>query len=50
MCIEFAFEMTLKLAGNYDRHVVLDSFRKRVIEYELLKRFKPDIDSLFRGL
>ncbi len=50
LCIEFAFEMTLKLAGNYDRHVVLDIFRKRVIEYELLKRFKPDIDSLFRGL
>ena len=50
LCIEFAFEMTLKLAGNYDRHVVLDSFRKRVISYGLLERFKPDIDNLFRGL
>ena len=50
LCIEFAFEMTLKLAGNYDKHVVLDAFRKRVIDFGLLERFKPDIDSLFRGL
>ncbi len=50
LCIEFAFEMTLKLAGNYDRHVVLDCFRKKVISYGLLERFKSDIDNLFRGL
>ncbi len=50
LCVEFAFEMTKKLAGEYDRHTVLDNFRKRVIDFNLLERFKPDIDSLFKGL
>lgn len=50
LCVEFAFEMTKKLAGEYDRHTVLDNFRKRVIDFNLLERFKPDIDNLFKGL
>ncbi len=49
LCIEFAFEMTRKLAGEYDKKVILDDFRKRVIDFNLLERIKPDIDSLFRG-
>lgn len=50
LCIDFAFAMTKELAGIYDRHKVLDAFRERVTNYDLLGKVKPDIDSLFEGL
>lgn len=50
LCIDFAFAMTKKLAGFYDRHKVLDEFRARVVEFDLLGRIKPDIDRLFKDL
>ena len=42
--------MTKHLSGTYDRYKVLDEFRKRVSEFDLLGKIKPDIDCLFEGL
>lgn len=50
LCIDFAFAMTKELAGTYDKYKVLDEFRKRVTEYDLLGKVKPDIDMLFDGV
>ena len=43
LCIDFAFSMTLKLAGNYDRKELLDEFRARVSDSLLLERMPDDI-------
>lgn len=50
LSIKFAFEMTKQLFGIYDRYKVLEEFRKRVSEFDLLGKIKPDIDLLFEGL
>lgn len=50
LSINFAFEMTKHLSGTYDRYKVLDEFRKRVSEFDLLGKIKPDIDCLFEVL
>lgn len=41
--IDLAFSLTKKLAGNYDRAVVSDSFRERIISTNLLRRIADDI-------
>lgn len=43
LCVELAFELTLKMAGQYNRHQVADAFRKRVIEMDLLKKAPEDL-------
>ena len=43
MSIEFAFSMTLKMAGVYDRLLLLDSFRSLAIEKDLLARIPVDL-------
>ena len=50
LCIDFAFKMTKDLAGFYDKKKIIDAFRMRIIEFNLLERIKPDIDKLFEGL
>ncbi|MGN1189873.1 MAG: type I-E CRISPR-associated endonuclease Cas1e [Candidatus Ornithospirochaeta sp.] len=50
LCIDFAFKMTKELAGIYDKKRIIDSFRERIIEFDLLGRIKNDIDKLFEGL
>lgn len=43
LCIDFAFNMTAKTGGEYDRHVILDAFRERVTKYDLLAKLPADI-------
>ena len=50
LCIDFAFKMTKELAGIYDRQRIIDAFRERVMEFDLLGKIKPDIEKLFEGL
>ena len=50
ICIDFAFKMTKDLAGYYDKKKIIDAFRMRIMEFDLIGRIKPDIDKLFEGL
>ena len=49
LCIDFAFSMTARFAGDYDRKALLDEFRKRVSEYMLLERLPDDIRRIIGG-
>lgn len=44
--VDLAFSLTLKMAGKYDRYMVSNAFRERVIENDLLKKIVDDIDML----
>lgn len=50
LTIDLSFRLTKVMAGFYDRHRVMDEFRKGVSDYDLLGRLKPDIDALFEGV
>lgn len=47
LCIDLAFDLTLKMAGRYNKHVVSEAFRSRVLESDLLGRIPNDIHGLF---
>lgn len=49
LCIDFAFALTLEMAGHYNKHKVATAFRKRVIAMELLVKISADIDEMFGG-
>lgn len=44
LCIDLAFSLTLEMAGHYNKHKVSASFRKRVVEYDLLGKLGLDIE------
>jgi CRISPR-associated protein Cas1 len=48
-CIDLAFFLTLEMAGSYNKHTVIASFRKRIVEENLLSRIAKDIDEIFNG-
>lgn len=43
LCIDLAFDLTLKMAGRYNKHKVADEFRRRVITTDLLGKIAVDI-------
>ena len=47
LTIDLAFKMTREMAGSYDKHMMADAFRKRVIEIDLLACISKDIKMLF---
>lgn len=47
LCIDLAFALTLEMAGNYNRHMVIEAFKKRVLELDLMARIGPDIQQIF---
>jgi CRISPR-associated protein Cas1 len=49
LCIYLAFSLTLEMAGKYNRHLVSESFRNRVIEIDLLGRIGRDIQEILDG-
>lgn len=49
LCIDLAFAMSRQMAGIYDRYVVLDAFRQRVIEMDLLSLIADDISNILRA-
>jgi len=46
ICIDLAFSLTLKAAGNYNKYQVATEFRKRVVESCLLEKINPDIKEM----
>lgn len=46
LCIDLAFALTLSLAGEYNKYAVSEAFRKRVLEYDLMKRVPADLEEL----
>jgi CRISPR-associated protein Cas1 len=49
LCIDLAFSLTIKMGGIYNRHMVSDEFRKRVIETKLLEQAGSDIPYFIHG-
>lgn len=48
--IDLTFSLTKELAGFYDRAVVADAFRERILQFHLMEKVPDDIDNLFNGL
>lgn len=46
LVFDLAFSLTAELCGVYDRLRVLEAFRRRVIDFDLLKKCPEDINSL----
>lgn len=49
LCIDTAFALTLEMAGEYNKYLVADTFRNRVIEMDLLGRIGSDIQEILEG-
>lgn len=49
LCIDLAFQLTLEMAGQYNKYKVASAFRKRVIELELLANIGRDIEEILGG-
>lgn len=49
LCIDLAFSLTLEMAGRYNRHLVADAFRTRVIEMDILGNIGKDISEMLEG-
>lgn len=49
LCIDLAFSLTLKMAGRYDRDLVIDSFRERVQSMRLMEKAPEDIQRIMWG-
>lgn len=47
LCIDLAFSLTKDMAGIYNKHKVSDTFRKRVIELDLLAKVGEDVADMF---
>lgn len=46
LCIDLAFSLTREMAGRYEKALVSDRFRERVIRLDLLARLAKDIPTL----
>ncbi len=46
LCIDLAFSLTLKMAGQYNKYKVASAFKGRVIEMNLLEIIATDIESV----
>jgi len=47
LCIDLAFSLTLKMAGEYNKYRVSSEFRERVIETNLMTNIAEDINNIF---
>lgn len=43
LCIDLAFALTARLAGEYNKHVVANEFKKRLVEKNILGNIAADI-------
>lgn len=46
LTIDLAFELTRKMAGQYDKYIVANAFRERIIRQDILTRISSDINEL----
>lgn len=49
LCIDLAFSLTLSMAGSYNKHKVVNAFRKKAIEMDLLAKIGTDIEEILGG-
>jgi len=49
LCIDTAFSLTLEMAGQYNKYMVADTFRNRVIKFDLLGKIGSDIQEMLEG-
>jgi CRISPR-associated protein Cas1 len=49
LCIDLSFALTREMAGVYNKHLVSNAFRERVIEMNLLAKTAKDITDLMGG-
>ncbi|MGI6656631.1 MAG: type I-E CRISPR-associated endonuclease Cas1e [Desulfobulbus sp.] len=49
LCIDLAFALTLQMAGRYNKYQMMESFRLRVLEMDLLARVNNDIEEVLGG-
>jgi len=49
LCIDLAFSLTREMAGFYNKHLVSEAFRERVIVMNLLSQITKDIMGLLGG-
>lgn len=49
LCIDTAFSLTLEMAGQYNKYMVADTFRNRVVKFDLLGQIGPDIQEMLEG-
>lgn len=47
LSIDMAFSLTRELAGRYDKYIMANEFRRRVIEMDLLSQLPKDISLIF---
>lgn len=47
LCIDLAFSMTLESGGQYNKYLIADEFKKRVVKINLLENLAQDIKNLF---
>lgn len=47
LCIDLAFALTLRMAGEYNKHTLLSEFRSRVIDMDLMSQIPKDINNIF---
>lgn len=48
LCMDLAFSLTLKMCGKYDKKTVLEEFRKRLIDFNLLEKVPKDIETILK--
>ena len=49
LCIDLAFALTLEMAGQYQKTLVMEHFKGRVIQMNLLKQIGDDLTDLLRN-
>jgi CRISPR-associated protein Cas1 len=49
LCIDLAFNLTLEMAGKYNKHKIASEFRKRVIALNLMANIGADIEEMMGG-
>ncbi len=50
LCIELAFSLSKRMGGRYNRYLVSEAFRERVIEMDLLGKIGKDIKEMLEGV
>ena len=46
LCVDLAFSLTLKMAGEYNKYTVAEAFKERVLDMDLLSQACKDLDDL----
>lgn len=48
VCVDLAFGLTKRMTGSYDRAVMADEFRRRVVDYNLIEKMVSDVTHILK--